>query len=422
MVSKLIIDSNTLRILQYIEQDWEKASKAENDAKSLGCERLLELAHSYQRNAEQCLEDPHQQAQELLKAATLYHYADQDRLAAQCLYRYGQALADHLHLMGNHELMLTYLAEAIVLMNDYILVVPKERVSDIVKELEECLMEYLHKVSVLVSLEELVSRHTEIREMLSISQSFLHPGLAVSLDQTQRVLDTIIRFANAQSGGDKVKLGNQAVANLTEIRRGIHSQCRGKEAKLLRQLVSGWERVVQAELFRVLETVTVPAQPGLQEATREVVQDLIRRVEKRLRALIERKYQQQFGKSWLQHIEAKHPKMYAYWLRNLQKDKVAFQLYTDYSAAILDYSRLEDLAELVNAQWALFRDVFDFGYDKRNKSVFTEKIRDIVRVRNPLAHHRPVPENELLRAQVYCNDILLVIERAKQREDTQSQL
>ena len=88
MVSKsFIIGSNALRILPHIGQDWEEASKAESDASSLSHERLLELASSYQRNAEQYLEDPLQQAHEWLKAATLYHRADQGRLAVQCLYR-----------------------------------------------------------------------------------------------------------------------------------------------------------------------------------------------------------------------------------------------------------------------------------------------------------------------------------------------
>lgn len=417
MATKLVIDGNILRILPHIEQDWEKASKAEGDIKSLSRNRLLEAAGSYQRNAKQCPEDPQQQAHELLKAATLYHRADQGQLAIQCLYRYAQAMADHLRLIGDRALRMTYLAEVIMLMNDYIPMVPEESVGDIVKELEKNLAKYLYEASALDSLEELCDRHIEIRDILMIGQSFFDPNLTASLNQVQEALNTTSQFAGARSGGERVKLGNQAMVRLAEIRRDINSQPRREQATILKQLIAGWEKIMRAEVLQALEIVTTSAQPNVQKTAQNSVQDLIRKTEKQLRTLIEQKYRQQFGESWIQHVEAKHSKIYASWLRNLQRDKAAFQLYTNYSTAILDYSRLEDLAELVNAQWALFRDIFDFGYDKRNKSVFTEKIRGITKVRNPLAHHRPVPENELLRAQVYCNDILLAIERAKQTEN-----
>lgn len=140
------------------------------------------------------------------------------------------------------------------------------------------------------------------------------------------------------------------------------------------------------------------------------IQDLVKEVEQRLRELISIQYRQQFGETWVKHIEVKHATMYQYWLRNLERDKAVFKTYRQYSPEILEYSRLDDLSDLITAQWHLFRDVLDFGYDDRNKVVFHDKMSQIARVRNPLAHHRAVPENELLRARVLCTDILLALE------------
>jgi hypothetical protein len=73
---------------------------------------------------------------------------------------------------------------------------------------------------------------------------------------------------------------------------------------------------------------------------------------------------------------------------------------------------MEDLKDLIVSQWHLFRDVFDFGYQDRNRAVFPDKIFQIVSVRNAFAHHRMPPENELLRARVLCTDILLALDRS----------
>jgi hypothetical protein len=104
--------------------------------------------------------------------------------------------------------------------------------------------------------------------------------------------------------------------------------------------------------------------------------------------------------------------MYDHWLSNLGKDKAAFKVYSDHSPKILEYARFDDLIELIGAQWHLFRDLLDFGFDTRNKAVFSDKMSQIAKVRNPLAHNRSIPENELLRARVLCTDILLALDSA----------
>ena len=51
-----------------------------------------------------------------------------------------------------------------------------------------------------------------------------------------------------------------------------------------------------------------------------------------------------------------------------------------------------------------------FGSGKAAKRQLQGKIEDIIRVRNPLAHNRVVPENELKRAEVYCTDVLMLLQ------------
>jgi hypothetical protein len=89
------------------------------------------------------------------------------------------------------------------------------------------------------------------------------------------------------------------------------------------------------------------------------------------------------------------------------KDERAFAHYSRPTSLPLDYSYLGDLLTLINKEWALFQDVFGTG--KTAKQQLQGKIEDIVRVRNPLAHNRAVPENELKRAEVYCTDVMMMV-------------
>jgi hypothetical protein len=66
--------------------------------------------------------------------------------------------------------------------------------------------------------------------------------------------------------------------------------------------------------------------------------------------------------------------------------------------------------ELISSQWRLFHDFLDFGYEPRNEAIFYDKMKQITKVRNPLAHNRIIPENEILRARVLCTDILLALD------------
>jgi len=57
-----------------------------------------------------------------------------------------------------------------------------------------------------------------------------------------------------------------------------------------------------------------------------------------------------------------------------------------------------------------------FGSGKQAKRELTGKIEAIVKVRNPLAHNRAVPENELKRTEAYCTDVLMLLQQAFEKQ------
>jgi hypothetical protein len=149
-----------------------------------------------------------------------------------------------------------------------------------------------------------------------------------------------------------------------------------------------------------------------QEQITRQTRKLIGQVEQRLRYLIVDKYQVRYGKDWLLQVKAVYPKMYDRWVSNYKKEKSAFKNYNNHTPDILEFAGFDDLSELISSQWKLFRDFFDFGYETRNETIFYDKMKQITKVRNPLAHNRTIPENEILRARVLCTDILLALDSA----------
>lgn len=184
-----------------------------------------------------------------------------------------------------------------------------------------------------------------------------------------------------------------------------------RHIKLLGNLTTALQEIVQQEIILIASSQYNSEGLDYESIVRQASR-LIGQVEQRLRMVIAEKYEKQFGASWLEHIQARHKFMYDVWLSNLGKDKAAFKVYSDHSPQILEYARFDDLVELISAQWQLFRDQLNFGFDTRNKMIFSDKMNHIAKVRNPLAHNRSIPENELLRARVFCTDILLALDSA----------
>lgn len=132
----------------------------------------------------------------------------------------------------------------------------------------------------------------------------------------------------------------------------------------------------------------------------------IKELENKLRLLISRQLEGQFGPNWVSRL---NPEMVAGWqetrTRNIPKE---YKIYDLPEEPLINYSYLSQLVDIITGpNWQFFREVF--GADKKSKTEVRDKLISINRVRNPLAHNRLAPLNELKRTDVYCTDLLLMI-------------
>ncbi len=140
------------------------------------------------------------------------------------------------------------------------------------------------------------------------------------------------------------------------------------------------------------------AWPLEEDRLRQAVWQKIGHLELCLRRLVRNRYEVAHGENWPERFFVPEK------LTKLQETQAKEERRFAGSYHLLDYAYLQDLLELVNRQWLLFQDLF--GEEKKAKGPMTEKVQAIVKVRNPLAHNRVVPEEELRQAEVYCGDVL----------------
>lgn len=137
---------------------------------------------------------------------------------------------------------------------------------------------------------------------------------------------------------------------------------------------------------------------------RDAAWDGVCEVEYYLRRLVEDRYAKKFGDVWESRV---NPELRERWAGTQTKDEKTFARYGMRKSSLLDYTYMGDLVGLINNQWTLFEDILGAG--KAAKQEFTRVTEAVIRVRNPLAHNRDVPLNELRRADVYCADLLMLL-------------
>jgi hypothetical protein len=263
------------------------------------------------------------------------------------------------------------------------------------------------------SVDAVIAEKDALEAVFSIVETVWEPELRNPVNVLRK-----IPFALSDLGGVEKR---QQIPSLKSIRatlvdakkelRQISTFKSPRHIKLLENLTTALQEIVQQEIILIASSQYNSEGLDYESIIRQASR-LIGQVEQRLRLVIAERYEKQFGASWVEHIQARHKFMYEGWLSNLRKDKAAFKVYSDHSPQLLEYARFDDLVELISAQWQLFRDQLDFGFDTRNKMIFSDKMSQIAKVRNPLAHNRSIPENELLRARVFCTDILLALDSA----------
>lgn len=259
------------------------------------------------------------------------------------------------------------------------------------------------------SVDALLAARNDVVVLLAIIDTVWGPAAGVVIQTLKKTIDELCQFREDK----QLSHTRSIMKGLGDARKILSkpSNLPHKRNALFTDLVDAWVQVVQQET--ILMANAQYSSEGLDyESIARQSQRLIGQVEQRLRALIIGRYKIQYRQGWLDHIRSQHKAMYDNWTSNQQRDQAAFRAYRDHTPTILEYARFEDLSELITSQWHLFRETFDFGYDARNKAVFYDKMSQIAKVRNPLAHHRTIPENELLRARVLCTDILLALDRS----------
>lgn len=129
-------------------------------------------------------------------------------------------------------------------------------------------------------------------------------------------------------------------------------------------------------------------------------------LELRLRAVIAARYQQRFGHEWEDKLHP-DPALLQRWRDMQTRDRRTFRGQALPATTLPDYTYLEDLSGMILRQWELFQGFF--AATKLGKGELADKITAVSRVRNPLAHNRPVPDSELTRAEVYCTELLTLL-------------
>jgi len=133
-------------------------------------------------------------------------------------------------------------------------------------------------------------------------------------------------------------------------------------------------------------------------------------VELGLRELIKEKLFEQYGDSWEDRIKKCLKGAFTDVLKRRDEAKRKYPE-SDHTPSdnLMDYTYIGQLSSLLISEWQLFQCVFGQGKDSKRK--LSEKFSAIIPVRNDKGHFNDVPNNELLRAQVNCTDILTALQR-----------
>lgn len=135
---------------------------------------------------------------------------------------------------------------------------------------------------------------------------------------------------------------------------------------------------------------------------------LLGEVEQQLRYLVLDRMHEAYGENWFHEISQRHPKL------NEALEKLASQrqrekkLFGDAASDyVLDYAYIGDLKDLIFVEWDRYRSLLGGA-----KSDWERRFQDVMKVRNPMAHHRPVPADILQDAEKSCKTFLDCLRRS----------
>lgn len=360
------------------------------------------------------LDDGKVQASDALRISAICNTLSQPVRSAQAFALYVAKEALALARNGDWVESLTLLIEGVQLTHSTIPRANASQAQVLVKYLSNLISQAFRLCATADSLDDLTAV-ANLEHVFEIAKSVWRPDLYASLDAGVDLLSGISKAIEHPSNemGDTLVYVAANIALARDSVRTLRRRARGPvrdQADLMLDLLAAWYDLTQQQAVREMKQNEVPR--SQQRTLENRVKEQIGHVERDLRMLIAQKYTERYGDGWIARVKERQEQMIVTWEKTLQRDKSAFRLYQEYAPSILEYAHLGDLLQLVTGDWALFREIFDFGRGKRNKAIFEDKMQHIIKIRNPLAHHRTIPENELLRALVLCTDISMVIEQS----------
>lgn len=132
---------------------------------------------------------------------------------------------------------------------------------------------------------------------------------------------------------------------------------------------------------------------------------LLGNAERQLRNLVRDCMTQEYGDKWFDELQTRRPIMAGLLEKQLREKR---QFGDAASNFVLDYAYFGELSDVVIGDWNIYR-----GTLGEDRTYWEEEFKAVVRVRNPLAHHREVPPEDLRRATDACNNFLARLSRLR---------
>jgi hypothetical protein len=124
--------------------------------------------------------------------------------------------------------------------------------------------------------------------------------------------------------------------------------------------------------------------------------------ERQLRYLVQDRLVNAYGGDWFEELRNKLPNMRDALDKLIQQRDREKRMFGDAASDfILDYAYIGDLKNMVFAEWEKYRSVLGGA-----KSDWEKRFQDIMKVRNPMAHHRPIPADVIQEAERACKTLL----------------
>jgi hypothetical protein len=125
--------------------------------------------------------------------------------------------------------------------------------------------------------------------------------------------------------------------------------------------------------------------------------------ERVLRDSLRRTLTKRLGENWLELLPVKAPQLanaVARWTELFAREKRQFAALA--VGDVLDYTYPLDLLQIMNHFWDDFRPLLG----NKAKAYWETRFQVLARVRNPLAHNRPVEKKDIVEAEEYCHELL----------------